>query len=107
MKKFTFGDKVTCDEWLSDVGIDGDNEYEVLSSFHEDEWRTSDEDGLDYGEDWKHYEEPKKKVTRWLWASKDDCSLVKKFMTSDEAVDYFGSDGGCKMLEWSATELEE
>lgn len=67
---------------------------------------------LDLYDDWSLYEEPKKKVTRWLWAWKENVEGAlwtyptrQVFLSEAEAEDWFYKEAKQK-LEWSRTEFE-
>lgn len=55
---------------------------------------------------WSLYEEPKKKVTRWLWAVNDIVWDVRPRFYSEEEVKLTYPYDPVRKLEWSATEFE-
>ncbi len=65
-------------------------------------------------DDWEIVEEPKKKVKRWLWASRplNDGSqfgwtMLASLFYSDEEIIGFNSDREYIKLLWSETEFDE
>lgn len=61
-------------------------------------------------QDWSLYEEPKKKVTRWLWAITKEgvigTDITGALFTEEEAKEVWGNHE-IQKLEWSRTEFEE